>query len=73
MVDVEKIKQEIEALKNLDAEDYCKEAVAKIYEEFEKNRSSNIRDLEKALEIFEKYQIVEEEPTEEPVEENLEG
>lgn len=61
MVDLEKIKIEIEALKNLDAEEYCKEAVAKIYADFEATREAEIAKLENALEIFDKYQIVEEE------------
>lgn len=61
MVDLEKIKIEIEALKNLNAEEYCKEAVAKIYADFEATREAEIAKLENALEIFDKYQIVEEE------------
>lgn len=61
MVDLEKIKIEIEALKNLNAEEYCKDAVAKIYADFEATRETEIAKLENALEIFDKYQIVEEE------------
>lgn len=61
MVDLEKIKIEIEALKNLNAEEYCKDAVAKIYAEFEATREAEIAKLENALEIFDKYQIVEDE------------
>lgn len=61
MVDLEKIKIEIEALKNLNAEEYCKDAVAKIYADFEATREAEIAKLENALEIFDKYQIVEEE------------
>lgn len=64
MVDLEKIKIEIEALKNLNAEEYCKEAVAKVYADFEANREIEIAKLENALEIFDKYQIVEEEEQE---------
>ena len=60
MVDIEKIKAEIEALKNLKAEEYCAEEVAKIYADFEASREEKIHDLEKALEIFDKFQIVEE-------------
>lgn len=60
MVDIEKIKAEIEALKNLKAEEYCAEEVARIYAEFEASREEKIHDLEKALEIFDKFQIVEE-------------
>lgn len=64
MVDFEKIKIEIEALKNLNAEEYCKEAVAKIYADFEANREIEIAKLENALEVFDKYQIVEDEEQE---------
>ena len=64
MVDLEKIKIEIEALKNLNAEEYCKEAVAKVYADFEANREIEIAKLENALEIFDKYQIVEDEEQE---------
>ena len=68
MVDLEKIKIEIEALKNLNAEEYCKEAVAKVYADFEANREIEIAKLENALEIFDKYQIVEEDEEQEPQE-----
>lgn len=64
MVDLEKIKIEIEALKNLKAEEYCKDAVAKVYADFEANREIEIAKLENALEIFDKYQIVEEQEQE---------
>lgn len=64
MVDLEKIKIEIEALKNLNAEEYCKDAVAKIYADFEATREAEIAKLENALEIFDKYQIVEEQEQE---------
>lgn len=60
MVDVEKIRAEIEALKGLSAEEYCRDAVAKLYADFEASRSSEINKLETALAIFDKYQIVEE-------------
>lgn len=60
MVDVEKIKLEIERLKALSAEEYCADTVAKIYADFEASRSAKIRDLEVALEIFDTYQVVEE-------------
>lgn len=60
MVDLEKIRLDIEALKSLTAEEYCKEEVAKIYADFESSRASKVHDLEISLEIFEKYQIVEE-------------
>lgn len=72
MVDLEKIRLDIEALKNLTAEEYCKEDVAKIYAEFEASRATKVRDLETSLEIFAKYQVVEqpEEGTEQVAEEN---
>lgn len=58
MVDIEKIKKEIEDLKNLNAQEYCAEAVAKIYADFEASRESEIAKLESALSVFESYQIV---------------
>ena len=58
MVDIEKIKKEIEDLKNLNAQEYCAEAVAKIYADFEATRESEIAKLESALSVFESYQIV---------------
>lgn len=67
MVDVEKIKAEIEALKGLSAEEYCAEAVAKIYADFEASRNAKIHDLTVALEIFDKFQIVEEPAVEENI------
>lgn len=68
MVDVEKIKADIEALKVLKAEEYCAEDVAKIYADFEASRENKIKELETSLEIFEKYQVVEETETAENVE-----
>lgn len=59
MVDVEKIKGDIEALKELTAEEYCKDEVAKIYADFEASREKKIADLETALEVYDKYQIAE--------------
>ena len=69
MVDIEKIKAEIEALKNLDAVEYCKEQVEKLYADFEASRESEIAKLESALAVFEKYQVeeTEEEEQEEEV------
>lgn len=64
MVDLEKIKKEIEELKNLTAEEYCKEQVSQIYAEFEATKETEISKLENALEIFDKYQIVEEQEQE---------
>lgn len=72
MVDIQKIKEEIEALKVLNAQEYCAEEVAKIYADFEASREAKIHEFERALEIFEQYQIIEE--LEQPEEfENLEG
>lgn len=59
MVDIEKIKKEIEDLKNLNAQEYCAEAVAKVYADFEATRESEIAKLESALTVFENYQIIE--------------
>lgn len=57
MVDTEKIKMEIEKLKALTAEEYCADAVAKIYAEFEASREAKIKELEIALAIFAQYEI----------------
>lgn len=67
MVDIEKIKLEIEKLKALTAEEYCADAVAKIYADFEASREEKVKELETALVIFEQYQI-KAEPVAEPVE-----
>lgn len=72
MVDIQKIKEDIEALKNLNAQEYCKEQVEKLYAEFEANKESQIAELEKSLEIYEKYQI-KEEFEEEQIEQETEG
>lgn len=58
MVDIEKIKEQIETLKGLSAEEYCAEAVAKIYADFEHSRVEEIAKLETALSVFESYQVV---------------
>lgn len=60
MVDIERIKAEIEKLKVLTAEEYCKDEVAKIYADFEESRARKIADYEKALEIFDEFQVAEE-------------
>lgn len=65
MIDIGRINADIEALKTLNAEEYCKEQVAQVYADFEANRALKIAELEKSLEIFEKYQIVEEDTNEE--------
>ncbi len=64
MVDVEKIKSDIEALKELTAEEYCKDQVAKVYADFEASRDKKIADLETALKIFEDYKVIEQGSTE---------
>lgn len=72
MVDIEKIKAEIVALENLSADDYLAEKIAELKAEFEANREAKIKELKSALEIFDKYQIVEE-VTEEVAEEQNEN
>lgn len=64
MVDIEKIEQDILQLELLTAEEYCRPQVEMLYAEFEENRANQIKDLKTSLEIFRKYQVVEE-PTEE--------
>lgn len=68
MVDIEKIKAEIERLQTLTADEFLAEEFEKMRAEFEANKENKINDLQKALEIFEQYQVVEEEPVEEEVE-----
>ena len=68
MVNIEAIKAEIEKLRNLTAEEYCKEDVAKIYADFEESRTRKIAEYERALEIFDEFQIVEEQVVETEVE-----
>lgn len=65
MVDIEKIEQDILQLELLTAEEYCRPQVEMLYAEFEENRANQIKDLKTSLEIFRKYQVVEEEVTEE--------
>lgn len=64
LVDIEKIEQDILQLELLTAEEYCRPQVEMLYAEFEENRANQIKDLKTSLEIFRKYQVVEE-PTEE--------
>ena len=60
MVDIERINAEIVALENLSADEYLAEKIAELRAEFEANKQAKIDELKKALEIFDKYQIVEE-------------
>lgn len=68
MVDLNKIQNDIEALKSLSAEEYCAEEVRKIYADFEASRAKKIEELEVALRIYEAYKIVEEPSVQEDVE-----
>ena len=60
MVNIEQIKADIEALKTLTAEEYCKPQVETLYAEFEASREKKIAELESALDIFNKYQVEDE-------------
>ena len=60
MVDIEKIKSDITDLELLTAEEYCRPQVEAIYSEFEDNRARQISELKTSLEVFERYQVVEE-------------
>lgn len=60
-IDVEKMKAEIERLKTLNADEYLADKFAQLKAEFETTRAANIAELENALAICEKYQVVEEE------------
>lgn len=64
LVDIEKIEQDILQLELLTAEEYCRPQVEMLYTAFEEDRANQIKDLKTSLEIFRKYQVVEE-PTEE--------
>lgn len=57
VVDIDKIYAEIEALKTLNAEEFCADAVAKLYADFEASREDKIADLEKVLEIVAKFEV----------------
>jgi len=72
MVDVEKIKADIDALKELTAEEYCKDEVARIYADFEASKEKKIADLEIALEVYDKYKVVEEDAVEEEADASVE-
>ena len=67
-IETELINGTIDALKELTAEEYCKDEVARIYADFEASKEKKIADLEIALEVYEKYQVVEAEDVEEPEE-----
>ena len=60
MVDIEKIKSDIANLEILSAEEYCRPQVEMIYAEFEDSRARQIAELRTSLDIFERYQVVEE-------------
>jgi hypothetical protein len=64
MVDIEKIKSDIADLEILTAEEYCRPQVELIYAEFEESRARQISELRTSLEVFEKYQVVENEEVE---------
>ena len=59
VVDVDKIYAEIEALKTLNAEEFCADEVAKLYADFEASRDTKIADLEKVLDIIAKFEVIE--------------
>lgn len=68
MVDIERIKAEIERLKTLNADEYLADKFAQLKAEFEQTRAEKVAELEKALEIFAEYQLVEEVAEDEQVE-----
>lgn len=59
-VNIESIKAEIERLKSLSADEYLADKFAELKAEFEAKREKNIAELENALVVCEKYQVVEE-------------
>ena len=59
LVDIEKIEQDILQLELLTAEEYCRPQVEMLYAEFEESRANQIRDLKTSLDVFRKYQVVE--------------
>ena len=59
MVDIDKIKSDIADLEILTAEEYCRPQVEAIYAEFEDSRARQIAELRTSLEVFERYQVVE--------------
>lgn len=63
-IDVEKIKAEIERLKTLKAEEYCKDAIEKLLADFEQSREHEIEKLETTLAICEKFEVVDTLPEE---------
>lgn len=56
-INIEAIKNEIERLKNLTAEEYCKEEVEKIYANFEALRAEEVKELETSLAVAERFEI----------------
>ena len=60
VVDIEKIKSDIADLEILTAEEYCRPQVEIIYKEFEESRARQVSELKTSLEVFERYQMIEE-------------
>ena len=60
VVDIEKIKSDIADLEILTAEEYCRPQVEIIYMEFEESRARQVSELKTSLEVFERYQMIEE-------------
>lgn len=60
VVDIEKIKSDIADLEILTAEEYCRPQVELIYKEFEESRARQVSELKTSLEVFERYQMIEE-------------
>lgn len=61
MVDIAKIEMDIANLEMLTAEEYCRPQVEMLYAEFEDSRARQISELRTSLEVFKRYQVVENE------------
>lgn len=72
IVDIEKIKAEIERLKALNADEYLADKFAELRAEFEAKRADDIATLEKFVAICGEYEVVEEVAEAQP-EENAEA